>query len=49
MTFGYCLGPCVARLATGWNELEPSRLSFFSVVMDFFATTKKGMEFQKAI
>ncbi len=26
MTFGYCFSPCVARLTTYWNELEPRGL-----------------------
>jgi hypothetical protein len=44
MTFGYCFGPCVARLATGWNELEPSRLNFF-LLWWIFCYNSKGSQF----
>jgi hypothetical protein len=38
MTFGYCFSPYVARLATSWNELEPSMLQK-KILVDLLATS----------
>lgn len=44
MIFSYCFNPCVARLAIGWNELEPNKLLFF-LVMNFLAIVKREWSF----
>jgi hypothetical protein len=44
IAFGYCFSLCVVRLTTSWNELEPNGYKK-KIVMEFVATSEKGMEF----
>jgi len=44
MAFGYCFKPSVARLATGWNELESNWLKIKIIEKIFWLGIKGEWE-----
>jgi hypothetical protein len=47
LTFGYYFSPCVVRLTTGWNELDPNGYTYFCNVFVGYKLKGNGVSLGK--